>query len=221
MKTLSKLFMFLLIPAILVSCNQPASDRAAEISERLEPGEKPEDAIVKQVEPAQSSVAWEATKITGSHNGTLGLEAGELYVVDNRLVGGNMVLDMTQIVVLDLTDPATNERLTNHLKSVDFFSSETHPQGLFQMAQIKKIENAAQDQPNYTISGNLTIKGITHGISFPAYVQIADGKLTARADFDLDRTLWDVRFRSGRFYENLGDNLIHDNFNIKLDIAAM
>ncbi len=204
---------------LIVSCGGP-SEKAAEISERLEPGEMPEDATVKTIDLNRSTVAWEGTKVTGKHDGTIGIEHGEFYLVDDQLVGGNIVIDMTQIVVLDIEDPETNAQLQGHLESDDFFSVSTYPRATFEMAQLVKNEQAQEGEPNYTIRGNLTMKDITHGISFPAHVQVDDELLSAKADFDLDRTQWDVRFGSGRFFENLGDNLIHDNFNIKLDIIA-
>jgi polyisoprenoid-binding protein YceI len=219
MKRVKFIAILILGAMIMASCGG-RSEKAAEISEKLDPGEKPEDVIVKTVDKTQSTVAWIGTKVTGEHDGTIGLSSGELYLVDNQLVGGNIVIDMTQIVVLDLEDPATNARLKGHLESDDFFSVATYPEAYFEMARLVKNENAAENEPNYTISGNLTIKGITHGISFPAHVKVENGKLHARADFDLDRTRWDVRFGSGRFFEGLGDNLIHDNFNIKLDLIA-
>jgi polyisoprenoid-binding protein YceI len=219
MKTL-KLIALLLSGSLIMAACGGTSQKAAEISEKLVPGEKPENAIVKTVDVGRSTVAWEGTKITGKHDGTIGLSSSELYLVDNQIVGGNILINMTQITVLDLEDPDMNARLKGHLESDDFFSVASFPEAKFEMAQLVKHEDTAEGQPNYTISGNLTIKGITHGVSFPAHVSVDDEKLTARADFDLDRTLWDVRFGSGRFFEGLGDNLIHDNFNIKLDIVA-
>lgn len=211
---------FAAFAAILMASCGGTSEKAAEISQRIEPGEKPEEAITKTVNPNLSTIAWEGTKVTGKHDGTIGLSEGELYLVNDQLVGGNIVIDMTQLVVLDLKDPETNAQLKGHLMSDDFFSVETYPQAYFEMAQLVKNEEAAPGEPNYTIRGNLTIKGITHGVSFPAHVKVDDETLSAKADFDLDRTQWDVRFGSGRFFENLGDNLIHDNFNIKLDVVA-
>lgn len=215
-----RLFATILAGAFLMAACGGTSEKAAEVSERIEPGEKPENALVKNINMDLSTLAWEGTKVTGKHDGTIGLSSGELYLVDNQIVGGNIVIDMTEIVVLDLEDPETNARLQGHLESDDFFSVATYPEATFEMANIVKRENAAEGEPNYTISGNLTIKGITHGITFPAHVQMEDGVMTAKADFDLDRTMWDVRFGSGRFFDNLGDNLIHDNFNMKLDIVA-
>lgn len=215
-----RLFATILAGAFLMAACGGTSEKAAEVSERIEPGEKPENAVVKNIDMDQSTVAWEGTKVTGKHDGTIGLSSGELYLVDDQIVGGNILIDMTEIVVLDLEDPETNARLQGHLESDDFFSVATYPEATFEMANIVKREDAAEGEPNYTISGNLTIKGITHGITFPAHVHMEDGVMTAKADFDLDRTMWDVRFGSGRFFDNLGDNLIHDNFNMKLDIVA-
>lgn len=215
-----KLFALMLVGAfVMAACGGP-SEKAAEISERLEPGERPENALVKQIDLNRSTVAWEGTKVGGRHDGTIGLRSGELYLVDDQIVGGNIIIDMQQITVLDIENPETNARLRGHLESDDFFSVATYPEATFEMAQLVKHEEVAEGEPNYTIRGNLTIKGITHGVSFPAHVHVHDDMLTAKADFDLDRTQWDVRFGSGRFFENLGDNLIHDNFNLKLDIMA-
>lgn len=219
MKTFRSFALIFAAALIMTACGGP-NENAAEISERLQPGEKPENAEVRTIDVNRSVVAWKGTKVTGQHDGTIGLASGELYLVDDQIVGGNIVIDMTQIVVLDIEDPETNARLKGHLESDDFFSVATYPDATFEMAQIEKLENAEEGQPNYTIRGNLTIKGITHGVSFPAYVSVQDGVVTAEADFDLDRTMWDVRFGSGRFFEDLGDNLIHDDFNMKLDIVA-
>jgi len=215
-----KLIALMISGSLIMAACGGSSQKAAEISEKLVPGEKPDNAIVKAVDPGRSTVAWEGTKVTGKHDGTIGLSSGELYLVDNQVVGGNIVINMTQITVLDIEDPGMNARLKGHLESDDFFSVASFPEAKFEMAQLVKHEDVAEGEPNYSISGNLTIKGITHGITFPAHVKVDDTKVTAKADFDLDRTRWDVRFGSGRFFEGLGDNLIHDNFNIKLDVVA-
>ncbi len=219
MKTMRLIALIFVGAFVMASCGGP-SEKAAEISERLEPGEKPENAIVKTIDLNRSTVAWEGRNIRGPHDGTIGLNSGELYLVDDQIVGGNIVIDMNQIVVLDIENPERNARLRTHLESDDFFSVATFPKATFEMARIVKHEDAPAGSPNYTIAGNLTIKGITHGVTFPAHVRVSDDQLTATADFDLDRTLWDVRFGSGRFFDNLGDNIINDNFNLKLDIVA-
>lgn len=205
---------------VTASCGGPVQN-PADISEALEPGEKPENAIVKTIDKDKSTIAWEGSKMVGSsHDGTIDIKSGELYIVDDVLVGGKVFIDMTKIVVLDIENPSMNAKLKNHLKSDDFFSVEKFPEAYFDMAQISQIENAGNDEHNYRIKGNLTIKGITHGIAFPAFVSINNNELRAKADFSFDRALFDVRFGSGKFFDNLGDNLIKDEVLIGINVLA-
>jgi hypothetical protein len=84
MKRVKFIAILILGAMIMASCGG-RSEKAAEISEKLDPGEKPEDVIVKTVDKTQSTVAWIGTKVTGEHDGTIGLSSGELYLVDNLL----------------------------------------------------------------------------------------------------------------------------------------
>jgi len=193
----------------------------AEVIERLEAGEVPEEVTRAAVDPAQSTVQWLGQKITGDgHYGTLNVKSGELIVFDGRIWGGNVVVDMTTIQVVDITDPGPAGNLKGHLESDDFFSVASFPEASLQLVKFEPIEGAAAGAPNYRVSGNLTIKGITQGIAFDALIDHAEGQIAAKADFYFDRSVYDVRFGSGRFFENLGDNLINDNVNLKVSLVA-
>lgn len=167
---------------------------------------------------SESKLAWDAKKVTGGHVGTVDIKGGDVFIDKGKLTGGEYEIDFTTITVLDISDAGMNAKLTGHLKSDDFFSAEKFPSGKFEITSAEEITDASGN--NYKITGNLTIKGITKQISFPAKVNISGDNLTASADFTIDRTLWDIKFRSGKFYENLGDNLIYDDFKIKFNIAA-
>lgn len=219
MKKIKWIPLFLLAAFVMASCGT-RSDKMAEVMERLDAGEIPEEVDVFALDLTKSRVAWEGTKVGGAHDGTIGLAHGELYVFEGNLLAGNVIMDMNDLVVLDIENPESNARLVGHLKSDDFFSVDTYPEAEFEIVRFVSIPEAREGEPNYTVFGNLTIKGITHGISFDAILEHQENRITAFADFDLDRTRWDVRFGSGRFFDNLGDNLIHDNFNLKLDIVA-
>ena len=174
--------------------------------------------VKKAVDPSSSLLLWEGKKVTGKHNGSVKIKAGDVYVDNGKVTGGSFDIDFTTIDVLDLKDAEMNSKLVNHLKSDDFFSAGSHPVGKF---VITSAEPMTDDKGNnMKINGTLTIKGITKPVSFPSKVTVADGKLSATADFKIDRTLWDIKFRSGKFYENLGDNLISDDFEIKLNLVA-
>jgi len=167
---------------------------------------------------SESKLEWMGKKVTGQHNGTVDLGKGDLYVDGGKLTGGSFEIDFSTIKVLDITDESLNAKLTGHLKSDDFFSVSTFSIGKFEITSVTAIPNATTN--NYTIGGKLTIKGITKEISFPAKVNISGDAVTAMADFNIDRTLWDIKYNSGKYFENLGDKLISDEFNIKFNIIA-
>lgn len=123
-------------------------------------------------------------------------------------------MDMTSIKNLDLEDPKKNGDLIGHLKSDDFFSVESHPVATFEVTGLTSGDAGTM------ISGNLTIKGITHQVSFPAEVSLNEEGMSATAVFSFDRAKYDVRFNSGTFFENLGDKLIEDQIGLYLDLKA-
>ena len=215
-----RLTALLVVLALLAASCASRSEKLAEIMEKLEAGEIPEDVTVFSLDRAESTVAWEGTKVVGAHDGTVAVKEGELYVYDDVLLAGNIVMDMTQIVVLDLKDPGTNASLRRHLESDDFFSVADYPVSTFEIVRFEAIEGADGERPSYRVFGNLTIKDITHGISFDARISRDGDAIRAYADFDIDRTRWGIRFGSGRFFENLGDNMISDLFNIQFDVVA-
>ncbi|WP_299702446.1 YceI family protein [uncultured Pontibacter sp.] len=167
-----------------------------------------------------SEVKWHAKKMTGEHYGDITLKSGQLQVDRNKLTGGNFVIDMSSITCADIKDAGSNGKLVGHLKSDDFFGVEKHPTATFTITEATPIAKAAAGQPNYNVKGNLTIKGITNPVSFPATVTIKDGVASAKADVTVDRTKYDIRYRSSNFFENLGDKAIYDEFTVSLNVKA-
>lgn len=164
----------------------------------------------------ESTLEWYATKITGAgHNGTFQLQEGSFTVEEGLPKAGTFVADLNTIKVVDLTDAEMNAKLTGHLKSPDFFDVEQFPTATFEITGIEKI-----GQDSAKVSGNLTIKGITKNITFPASVTREGDILKVKADFFIDRTEWDIKYNSGKFFKNLGDKLIKDEVNFKLNITA-
>lgn len=168
--------------------------------------------------PEQSKLDWTAKKVTGKHNGTINIISGELTEDKGVLTGGNFTVDFNTITVMDVEDPESNAKLTGHLKSDDFFSAEKFPNGKFVITSVAPLSDGSGN--NYTIKGDLIIKGITKQITFPSKVNISENGITATADFNIDRTLWDIKYRSGKFFPDIGDKMIDDQFNIKITIAS-
>ena len=167
------------------------------------------------IESAQSNIDWVGRKVTGAHNGTISIKEGTLTLTDGQLAGGEFTIDTTSIKILDVTDPGTNAQFAGHLASADFFASEQYPEAKF---VITLAEPAGES--NYNIEGNLTIKGITRPVSFTAVVSNANGIISASGKVVVDRTLYDMKFRSGNFFKDLGDTLIYNNFDLNVSITA-
>lgn len=166
-----------------------------------------------KVDTKASKVFWNAKKVTGEHHGQLSIAEGTLYLKGDKLNGAEIKLDMTTIDCSDL-EGEWKDKLVGHLKSDDFFSVESNPHANFKVKSVKKEGDGHQ------LTGDLTIKGITHEISFPADVAFEGEKLTARGTATVDRTKYDIKYRSGKFFSDLGDNLIYDNFEIKFELVA-
>lgn len=156
-----------------------------------------------------SKIKWTGKEIsTKSHYGSLKFSSASLVWEGNTLKGGKFVVDMTSLENNDLSGGG-KERLERHLKSDDFFSVAKHPTATLEITQSA----TKGDDGTYAVSGDLTIKGITHPVRFtlsPSGNQI-------HATLTFDRSKYDVRFRSGTFFQNLGDKLILDD--IVLEVA--
>jgi polyisoprenoid-binding protein YceI len=124
-------------------------------------------------------------------------------------------------VDLDITNAEYNQKLIGHLKSDDFFAVEKHPRANFKITSVAPIKGAIAGAANYTVNGNLTIKGITNPVSFPAVIAFNNNTITAKsAPITLNRTKWDIRYGSKTFFENIGDKAIYDDFTVQFNLVA-
>lgn len=159
---------------------------------------------------AQSNIDWVGKKVTGAHNGTIAVKEGEVILNDGKLTGGKFIIDTTSIKILDVTDPATNAQFAGHLASDDFFSIEKHPEAILEITSVSGNH----------VEGNLTIKGITHPVSFDVVISVNGDVLTATGKLVIDRTRYEMKFRSGNFFKDLGDTLIYNDFELNVSVTA-
>lgn len=167
-----------------------------------------------KVDLEASTVKWVGAKITGEHTGTIQLKSGNLEMKDGQLVGGSFTLDMTTIVDEDLSGNSKT-KLENHLMSDDFFGAEKYPTSKFVITNV-----VSQGVGTYKVIGDITIRETTEEIQFIATTNEKDGRLIAKADITIDRSKFDVKHRSGSFFDDLGDRLIYDNFDLSVELVA-
>ncbi|HQS50318.1 MAG: hypothetical protein B7X86_07780 [Sphingobacteriales bacterium 17-39-43] len=164
---------------------------------------------VYTVDVANSSIGWSAKKVGGGHTGTVKITEGSLVYNGKSLQKGVFLMDMSSIT-------SDNARVTTHLKSPDFFSAEKNPSSKF---EITKVTAAGKERVN--ITGNLTIKGITHPLTFPATVkQGKDVVVAVASGIRVDRTKYDIKFRSKTFFGDIGDKAIDDEFELNINLTA-
>jgi polyisoprenoid-binding protein YceI len=165
--------------------------------------------MLYNVNTTDSKVEWEATKVIGGgHHGTVDISSGHLLVTERAITAGEFVIDMKTIAVLEMGGKA--KMLEGHLRSKDFFEVKNFPTCSL---LIKKFENNQ-------LTCDLTIKGITNEVVFPVEWQVNGKTLTAKANIQIDRAKYDVRFRSQSFFDNLKDKAISDTISYKVSVVA-
>jgi polyisoprenoid-binding protein YceI len=169
-----------------------------------------------KVDKAESRIFWLGKKVTGSHNGTIDILEGVLTMDNGELAAGEIIVDTRSIKILDITDPDTNQQFAGHLVSEDFFASGEFPTATLTISKVSKLVNT-----NYHIAADLTIKGITNPIEFDAEIGNTNtDTLKASGKLVIDRTRYNMKFRSGHFFQDLGDALIYDDFTLKVQLIA-
>jgi polyisoprenoid-binding protein YceI len=205
--------------ACAVVFNSNAANTAKDITANAS-STAPVKARAYKVDLSKSEIKWHAKKVTGEHMGTINVNNGQLLVNGNKVSGGSFTIDMNSIACTDIKDNTNNQKLIGHLKSDDFFGVEKHPTANFNITSLKPMAKAAAGSPNYNVTGDLTIKGITKSITFPATILVKDGMATAKADVTIDRSKFDIRYGSNSFFDNLGDKAIYDDFVVSFKITA-
>lgn len=184
------------------------------------------------VNATASKIEWIGTKVTGYHTGMVPVKDGEVYVNDGEITGGKFVLDIANLTVSGPkdADAASNNKLLGHLKSADFFDVSKHPEGTFELTKVqpykgdvvKDTTDVRQEEineykvtnPTHLISGNLTLKGVTKNIEFPARITVSGNTADAVAKFNIDRKKW------GIVYPGKPDDLIRDEIHLGISIKA-
>ena len=173
-----------------------------------------------KVNTTSSTVTWEGQKVTGSHNGDITISNGLLTVEKGMITAATVVIDMTTINTLDLQGDS-KASLDGHLSSDDFFGVEQFPTAQFELMQLNPLRGG-ENGANFTATGKVTIKGRSDQVSFPVKVDMREGGASISGEMVLDRSVFDVRFRSKSFFDakELGDKLIYNDFTIGFTLVA-
>lgn len=162
-----------------------------------------------------SKIEWNGKKVLGEHYGIINLKEGWLSKKGDAITGGEFIVDMSTIVDTDIKDEGTRAKLEGHLRSDDFFGVAKYPLSKLVITGESKVTNGT-----VSLKGNLTIKDKTNPVSFTAKESVSGDMVTYTATIVVDRTLYDVRYGSGKFFDNLGDNAIYDDFTLTVKLVV-
>ena len=163
--------------------------------------------ITKDIIVKESSIKWKAYKVTGEHYGTVLLKEGVLKFENDVLIGGSFVVDMTSLSVSDQKG-MKKKFLTKHLKSDDFFDIKNYTTSSLTFTEVLNTENT------YQVTADLTIKGITKPVSFE--MDFVDNKATTK--LKINRTHYNIKYRSSNFFDNLKNKAIDDEFDLDVTL---
>jgi polyisoprenoid-binding protein YceI len=171
--------------------------------------------VTYKIDAAKSTFKWTGKKVTGSHWGYIKFTDGDITTDGANITGGKFTVDMNSMDCQDLPADKGGAKLIGHLKADDFFGTDK-----FATSNLVIKSATSTGAGQFDVKADLTIKGITNEIAFPAAIAMDGKTLTAKAAFKVDRTKFGIKYGSGNFFENLGDKAISNDFEVEIDLAA-
>ena len=221
MKNKFSILIFVMATLVVFSCkNKDAAeaqvDAAGEVAEA--------EGMSYNVNTDMSKVMWVGSKPTGQHNGTINLSEGSVAIENGEISGGSFVLDMNSITVLD-QEGEQKSNLEAHLKGSaegkedHFFNVSKYPTATFEITKISGLEG--NEAANKLVYGNLTMRGVTKQIGFPAMISVGEtGVKVKTPSFTINRTDWGVNYGSKSVFDDLKDNFINDEIELSVNLMA-
>jgi polyisoprenoid-binding protein YceI len=218
-KNILKLTLLSFIAVMAYSCKGNEKSETGDAQDKME---ATSDVTTYVADVDGTQIEWEGRKLTGNHTGFLNIAKGYINLNENNeIAGGEFVIDMSTITVTDLEEGEGKRRLEGHLKGTtegqegDFFNITKYPFGNFVVTGMEVADGKTW------LMGNLTLKEITRNVKFPVNLSLDGDKLILQSEqFEIDRTEWDVNFRSRSIFPNVGDLVIFDDIKLTIYLEA-
>lgn len=199
---------FVVATGALAGCEDPAKDKPAATVTSAKAASTASSAAAEGSALALTSaskVEWVGSKVTGEHPGGFKKVTAKATLDDGKPEGGTVevTIDVSSIY-------SDSDKLTGHLLDDDFFAADEHPEAKFVSTKISK---GGDGEATHTVEGNLTLRGETKGITFPATIAVEGDKASVKSEFSINRKDF------GMAYDGKADNLINDLVVIKLDLT--
>lgn len=154
-----------------------------------------------------SKIGFMGSKVTGKHDGGFNKFTGTIDLVDGKAEASSVSVEIEMASVFTDTDG-----LTKHLQTGDFFEVEKFPKASFKSTKI--VPDTVKGSGNYSVTGDLTLRGVTKSVTFPAVIAISDNEVSVNAEFSINRKDF------GILYAGKADDLIRDDVVLRLDLKT-
>ncbi len=239
MKITKQIGLFLAASMLAFACGKPGDTVETTEAQEVAAGE----GQTLTADLAATTIAWTGYKPAGKHFGKIPTTSGTLTVAGDQITAGSFTFDITGLTIEDMQPADENYgKLFGHLQSADFFDAANFPTATFEITEVAPFaagdtvadkEEFATDNtpasdsslspanPTHWISGNLTMRGTTKNIKFPAAVAINNGAVTAKAGFNIDRTQWGLMYGDeSAAVDKAKDQFIYNTVSLVLDVTA-
>ena len=192
---------------LLVACSNPAADKSRAVTGEASSATPQSSASAEKyvINPQNSKIEFLASQVTGSHQGEFQDFSG---VID---YAGQPEKSRVNLTINTASVKADADKLTEHLKTADFFDVAKFPQAIFTSTEIK---SGGDKGASHTITGNFQLHGITKSISFPATISVTPEAINVESTFSINRRDFGIN------YAGPTDNLIRDDVVMSLHIKA-
>jgi polyisoprenoid-binding protein YceI len=192
----------------LSACSDPAADKSKAVTGEATQVASPAATVQGQkyvITPQNSKIEFVASKVTGSHNGSFGDFSGE--------VDFNGTPEQSRVNINIKSDSINTDTpdLTKHLKTADFFDVAKFPEATFVSTAIKA---GGEGGASHTVTGNLTMHGVTKSVTFPATINVTPDAATVESTFSINRKDFNLN------YPGAPNNAIRDNVVLTLHVRA-
>lgn len=205
---------------LAVSCSDaPQGDNATVTDEKTAADS---NGVVMNADTSSSIIGFNGWGVGKNHPGKFKLNSGSFTVKNGMVTSGAFSININSLS-MDQQEEMFQVNLRGHLLSPDFFDAAKSPEAKFEITGSEPFTPTAADTSvvagaNTKISGNLTLKGVTKNVSFPAKVDVTENGATTAANFIIDRTQWDMHYNDDK--ESAKDKFISHDVNITLNITS-
>ena len=166
-----------------------------------------------------SEVEWIGKKLYSQHSGLINIKQGIIIINNDAIEKGEIIIDMTSIVVTDIEPDKGGLSLANHLKDPDFFNVESYPYAYFKITDSQHL-NRINNDGIYFIKGELKILDIIKPYTIQIKLYPEEEYIKVIGKMEIDRTDFNITYGSDSYFDIAADRAINNIFDLNFKLIA-